>query len=245
MAINNLEQFCLQFKALLDQKPEWPKLQENGRAMLSELVSNNDWFKPTLSRLILDQDFLKNQWQSIDANEIQIYYSPDKTFTVRAYIWEPGICYPIHDHGAWGIVGALFNQIRERKFARMDDGLDASHAEVKQIADATLAAGETTYVLPLNDGIHQMQAINKQVAVSIHVYGAPVRKGFIQHFDPHFKTATRVYGPSINKKMLAIKTLGSVPEAWAEEVLNSALGSPEPDYVLQECRYALNKIRNE
>lgn len=245
MAINNLEQFCQQFKALLDQKPEWPKLLEHGRTMLSELVSNHDWFNATLSQLVLDQAFLKHQWQAIDANDIQLYFSPDKAFSVRAFIWEPGVCYPIHDHGAWGLVGAHINQIQERKFARVDDGLDANHAKVKQIADATLSAGETTFVLPLNDGIHQMQALNNQVAVSIHVYGAPIRKGFIQYFDPHFNTAIRVYQPAISKKMLAIKTLGSIPETWAKEVLLTALNSPEPDYILKECQYSLDKMEGK
>ncbi|HQD75962.1 MAG TPA: cysteine dioxygenase family protein [Bacillota bacterium] len=242
MAINNLDQFCQQFKALLDQKPDWPELLAKGRAMLGELVSNHDWFKDTLSRLVLDQVFLKNQWQSIDPNDIQLYFSPDKDFSVRAFIWEPGTYYPIHDHGAWGIVGALINQVRERKFARVDDMSDVNHAKVKQISDATLSPGETTYVLPLHDGIHQMLALKNQVAVTIHVYGAPVRKGFIHYYDPHFNTAIRVYRPSINKKMLAIKALGSIPEDWAKEVLLTALNSAEPDYILDECRYSLDKM---
>lgn len=245
MAINNLEQFCEQFKALLNQKPEWPEFLENGQRMLSQLVSNHDWFKPTLSGLVLDQAFLQAQWQSIDPNDIQIYFSPDKSFSVRAFIWEPDVMYPIHDHGAWGIVGAHINQVRERKFARIDDGLDTNHAEVKQIADAALSPGETTFVLPMNDGIHQMQALNNQTAVSIHVYGTPIRKGFIHYFDPHFNTVRRVYPPSIYKKMLAIKTLGSIPEAWAEEILTAALRLPEPNYILDECQYSLDKMRGK
>jgi predicted metal-dependent enzyme (double-stranded beta helix superfamily) len=245
LSINNLEEFGEQFKALLDPKPEWPQLLENGREMLSQLVSNPDWFKSTLSRLVLDQAFLQAQWQSIDPNDIQIYFSPDKAFSVRAFIWEPGVMYPIHDHGAWGIVGAHINQVRERKFARMDDGLDINHAEVKQITDATLSPGETTFVLPMNNGIHQMQALNNQVAVSIHVYGAPIRKGFIHYFDPHLNTIQRIYPPSIYKKMLAIKTLGSIPEAWAEETLTTALRAPEPDYILKECQYSLDKMKGK
>ena len=242
MTINNLDQFCQQFKALLDQKPDWPELLAKGRAMLSELVINHDWFKDTLSRLVLDQVFLKNQWQPIDPNDIQLYYCPDKAFSVRAYIWEPDIYYPIHDHGAWGIVGALINQVRERKFARVDDMSDVNHAVVKQIADATLSPGDTTYVLPLHEGIHQMQALNNKVAVSIHVYGAPIRKGFIHYYDPHFNTSIRVYRPAINKKMLAIKTLGSISGDWAKEVLLTVLNSAEPDYVLNECQYSLDKM---
>lgn len=242
MSIANLEQFGQQFKQLLDKKPEWSFLLQEGRNMLSELVSNPDWLNPTLTALILDQAFLQSQWQSIDPNDIQIYYSPDKSFSVRAFIWEPGVMYPIHDHGAWGIVGACINQIRERKYERIDDGLNINRAELKLSADATLSPGETTFVLPMNEGIHQMQAVNNQVAVTIHVYGAAIRKGFIHYFDPHTNTTQRVYPPSIYKKMLAIKTLGSISKPWAEDVLNQALNTPGPDYIRNECQYSLDKL---
>jgi len=110
-------------------------------------------------------------------------------------------------------------------------------------ADAVLTPGETTYVLPLNDGIHQMQAQNNQVAVSIHVYGTPVRKGFIHHFDPHTNTLQRVYTPANYKQTLAIKTLGSIPSSWAEDVLQNALKSDNHEYIKDECRLSLQKLK--
>jgi hypothetical protein len=95
----------------------------------------------------------------------------------------------------------------------------------------------------MNEGIHQMQAVNNKVAVTIHVYGTPIRKGFIHNFNPHTNTAQRVYPPSIYKKMLAIKTLGSIPQPWAEEVLTQALRAPGPDYIQKECQYSLDKMK--
>jgi len=243
MTISNLEQFGEQFTLVLKKNPEWPDILRNGSEMLSELVLNKDWLQPILSKLVLDEAFLKSQWQSIDPNDIQIYRSPDKLFSVRAFIWEPDVMYPIHDHGAWGIVGAHVNQIRERKFARVDDGLDINSVAVKEIADATLSPGEITYVLPVDAGIHQMQALNNQTSVTIHVYGAPVRKGFIRYFNPHNNTAQRMYPPSVDKKILAIRTLGSVRESWAEDVLNRALKAGEPDYIQNECQYSLEKLK--
>lgn len=245
MAINNLEQFADQFSTLLKSKPEWPDLLKNGRDMLSQLVSNSNWFKPILSKLALDDAFLKSQWHSIDPNDIQIYRNPDKLFTVRAFIWEPNVLYPIHDHGAWGIVGAHINQIRERKFAWVDDGNDDNYAEVIRIADATLAPGETTYVLPLNEGIHQMQAVNNNTSVTIHVYGSPVRKGFINYFNLHNNTARRMYLPSVEKKILAIRAMGSIPESWAEDVLQKVVNSSELEFVQKEVQYALNKLKGD
>lgn len=243
MPINYLEHFGAQFKYLIDQKPEWPILLENGQKMLSELVKKPDWFQSTLSSLILDEAFLKSQWHSIDPNDILIFRSPDKSFSIRAFIWEPGVIYPIHDHGAWGIVGAHINNVRERKFKLMDNELDPNHAEVKEISDTTLSPGGTTFVLPINEGIHQMEAVNNQVAVTIHVYGAPIRKGFIHYFDPDTNTAQRVYPPSIYKKVLAIRTLGSINESWSKDVLNIAIQTTSPDYIQKECELALSKLR--
>ena len=244
MTISNLEQFGAQLTTLLQKKPTWPDLLKNGREMLSELVLNPDWFQPILSKLVLDEDFLKSQWQSIDPYDIQLYRSPEKLFSVRAYIWEPNVMYPIHDHGAWGLVGAHINQIRERKYERVDDGSDINYAEVKQIADATLSPGEITYVLPMDDGIHQMQAVNDQTAVTIHVYGTPIRKGFIHYFDPHNNSAHRMYPPSVDKKVYAIRTLGSIRQAWAEDVLNSALKSSDPEFIKKEIQYSLDRLQS-
>lgn len=243
MKIDTLEQFSDAFGAMLSKKPEREELLENGKAMLSELVLKKDWFKPILTRLVLDEAFLKSQWQSIDSNEIQIYRSNDKLFSVRTYIWEPNVIYPIHDHGAWGIIGAHINNITERKFMRLDDSSNDNYAELKQISEKILTPGETTTVLPLNEGIHQMQSSNDLTAVSIHVYGAPIRKGFIHYFDFQRKSAQRMYSPSINKKIFAIRTLGSIPEQWAEEVLCTSMNSDTPDYIKTECRDALLKLR--
>lgn len=241
MAIQNLAQFCEQFQELLAYKPDLHDLLSNGRDMLSQLVSVSDWFNTVLSGLILDESFLRSQRQSIDPNEIQLYFSPDKSFSVRAFIWEPGITYPIHDHGAWGIVGAQVNQLREIKYARLDDGSKADYASLKQVADHTLSPGETTFVLPFNEGIHQMQAMNHLQAVSIHVYGQPMRKGYINCFDMDRNTVARLYPPAIFKKVLAIRTVGSIRENWAQDVLNTVMQSPEPDYILEECRYLMDK----
>jgi predicted metal-dependent enzyme (double-stranded beta helix superfamily) len=242
MAISNLEEFCSSFTNLLAENKEWPEFLEKGRAMLSELVLQQDWSKPILSKLILDEAFLQSQWQSIDNNDIQIYRDPNKQFSVRAFIWEADLLYPIHDHGSWGIVGGHINQIREKKYVRVDDGQVANYAEVKVSSEMVLDPGGITVVLPLNDGIHQMQAVDHKTAVTIHVYGSPVRKGYIHYFDPHFRTLHRVYPPAITKKILAIRTLGSMPQGWAEEVLNQAASQDVPDFIRNECKLALDKI---
>jgi predicted metal-dependent enzyme (double-stranded beta helix superfamily) len=243
MSITNLEEFCREFHLVLSEESEIFEIINRGRLLLSQLVDKSDWFRDTLSSLVLNEEFLNAQWLSIDSNEVILYRSPDRAFSVRAYIWEPNVVYPVHDHGAWGIVGSLINQIKERKFKRIDDGSVENRAQIKQISEATLSPGGTTFVLPVNQGIHQMEAINDQVAITIHVYGKPVRKGYIQFFDINSGNVQRVYPPRLYKKIMAMRALGDIPETWSEEILNKALNISGPDHLLLEGKLALEKLK--
>lgn len=243
MSANRLDEFGRQFKQLVNQGLEFEEFLAKGKFMLSELVLDPNWSRPLLENLVLDEAFLKSQWLSIDPNDIQIYRDLDKAFSIRAFIWEPDVTYPIHDHGAWGIVGAHINRVEEIKYARIDDGTNQDHAEVKSVSDAILSPGQITTVLPLNDGIHRMGAVDGKTAVTIHIYGSPIRKGYIHYFNPHNHTAHRMYAPYFDKKVLAIRTLGSIPAEWSEKALNDALQNPGPEFVKMECKLALQKMK--
>ncbi|MCX5780132.1 MAG: hypothetical protein NTV45_04820, partial [Firmicutes bacterium] len=66
MAINSLDNFGKQISVMLDKNKDWPEIKERGSQMLSEFVLDPAWFQPILSDLVLDEDFLKSQWLSID-----------------------------------------------------------------------------------------------------------------------------------------------------------------------------------
>lgn len=242
MSINYLDRFCGAFQNLLNGNHPWPDFLARGREMVGNLAAEQGWLNNTLARLVLDEAFLQSQYQSMDPNDIVLYRSPNRSFSVRAFIWEPGVRYPIHDHGSWGIVGAYFNQIKEFKYIRLDDGSREGFAQVQAVNEAVLNPGETTYVLPLNEGIHRMETVNDRVAITIHVYGSPVRKGFIQHFDVHHQTVYRIFPPQLHKKALAMRTLGCMPETWAEEVLQEAVTRSVPDNMAVEGEMALARL---
>ncbi len=238
----NLEDFAAMLDEIANINPEPSELIQQGRQLLSNLVSSRGWLNETLSRLVLDEEFVQSQWLSIDPNEIILYRSPWKNFSIRAYIWEPGLKYPVHDHGAWGIVGAHINPIRERKFDLVAQEPDKHYAEVKVTADKVLNPGEITVVMPLDEGIHQMEALDR-TAVTIHVYGPPLRKGYIKAYDLHFKQVTRLYSPYLQKKVMAIRSLGSITESWAEGILTEVLQTDAADYIRLECTDALRSRR--
>jgi predicted metal-dependent enzyme (double-stranded beta helix superfamily) len=237
----NLEKFCLRFQALLEEKPGTSQLMDVGLKLLGELLSDPGWFQEIFKKLLMDPGFLNRQPTSVYRNEITLHRSPAQSFSVLAYIWEPDRPSPIHDHGSWGMIGPLIHQVREIKYRRLDDGRVEGYAELERTSSRVIEPGGTSHVLPLDEGIHQMGAAGKQMAISVGAYGRSIRPGYSQFFDPSGKTVVRAYPPKLFKKVLAIRALGSMGEPWAEDILEAARSSPVPDYLAQEYQTATKK----
>ncbi|HWQ71552.1 MAG TPA: hypothetical protein VN370_04440 [Desulfitobacteriaceae bacterium] len=233
------ELFIGQLQELTKNKHLLPEMLDSAQAILRELLSDQGWFQEILSQLVLSEDYLRSQFHSIDSNDIQLYHSPDKAFSVSAYIWEPGVPYPIHDHGACGIVGSLLNPFKEIKYEVTESEDESTYTELRKTRETVIQPGQTSLVLPLNLGIHQMQSIKQKISVTIHIYGHRVRRGYIQIYHPHNKTIQRLYRPFIQKKILAIRTLGAIPDTWAKDLLLSVMQADEPDFVEKESKLAL------
>ena len=158
---------------------------------------------------------------------------------MAAYIWKPHVVDHIHDHGSWGVVAAFIEHFCERKFRRLDDGRIEGHAELEEVSCKNVFPGDSTYVLPFDDGIHQMENTTDNYAVSLNLYGRPARHGYVQFFDANNRRVWRGFPPATNKELLAIRAIGTVAEPWAGELLADAVKKDLPDFVKDECRLSL------
>ncbi len=213
-----LEGFCSRFHAFLEQKPETSQIFRTGQELLGELLSDARWFGGILGKLISDPAFLETQIPSVFPNEVTLYRSPDRSFSVLAFLWEPKTPCPIHDHSAWGIIGSLLHPVKEIRYRRLDDGKVEGYAELEELSPRLIEPGAMAKVLPLDQGIHQTGAAAAQLAISVGVYGRSIRKGYIHFFNPSEKTVVRAYPPKLHKQVLAIQTLRSNPDLWGEEL---------------------------
>lgn len=243
MSITNLEQFCESFNDLLKGKPDISTFIRTGRTLVSELMSQKEWFGGILQRVLFDKEFSESQKPGIWPNEITLHRSSDRSFLVLCYIWDPGLIDAIHDHGSWGIIGSFVQSIRERKYMRVDDGKKEGYAELEEVSSIVLNPGETTYVLPLDKGIHRMGNFGSNMAVTINVYGPNVRKGYVQFFYPEMNSVSRVYPPKTLREALAVRALGSLAAPWSEELLRRVLASALPDYIKKEGEISLTKLK--
>ena len=241
--MDRFETFCGRIgKMIADEKTVAKKI-ENGRELVSELTHRADWFFEYLQKMILDPASLDRQKPGIWPNEYTLFRSPDKSFLVLAYIWDAGLADLIHDHGAWGIIGTLAGKLGERKYERLDDGKREGYCELRQTTGGVYGPGETTFVLPLNKGLHAMDNPTDGITVSVNVYGKTIGRGCILFFDPEKNTVTRVYPPRNQKEMLAAKTLAAFDPSRAEWVFRQALEAPRPPSLRQEYEEALRKLR--
>lgn len=238
----DLNAFVESFGALLKEEQPMQEQIRQGRALISQLTSSGAWFQESLARLILDPVWRAGQKPAIWPNEITLYRSTDPTFVVLAYFWEPGMEDTVHDHGSWGVVGCLFGKVDEIKYRRLDDGSREGFADLSPHPRIVMNPGQTTAVLPLENGIHRLGNVaDKGYSVTINTYGKPVRRGYINFFYPEEKRVAPAYPPSTQKAALAIRLLADIDTPWAEDLLNNALQESLPDYLKKECYHALSR----
>jgi predicted metal-dependent enzyme (double-stranded beta helix superfamily) len=240
----NLEDFCQRFETVLKGNPPQAEFLKAGRELLQELLRDPRWFGDFLGRLIHDRKFYNQQEPTFYPNEITLHRCSAPYFSVLAYIWEPHSSSSIHDHGSWGLVGALIEKVKETQYRRLDNGEVDGYAELQEVSSRIIEPGETTFVLPLDKGIHQMES-REQLAVSLNVYGKSIRPGYIQFFYPSQKKVERVYPPKLFKKILAIRALGSISASWAGDILNASLAAHEADFLQKELRAAFGQRQKD
>lgn len=234
----NLEEFCERFHTLLGQRPKTSILLDGGQELLRELLRNSGWFAGFLRRFVAHPEFLANQPASVFDNEIRLYRSPDRSFVVLAYLWDSRDMCPVHDHNAWGVIGALLHPMREVKYRRLDDGREEGFVDLERVSDLDFQAGETGIVLPLDKGIHQTGGAFNRLSISLGVYGRSVRQGLIHFFDPAQKRFFRAPSRIPFRKVLALKALTCLEETLGKKFLTPSLLQALPAALVREFQQA-------
>jgi predicted metal-dependent enzyme (double-stranded beta helix superfamily) len=153
--ISRLREFVRAFTALADQPEQ--RIFADGRALLAGLVAHDDW--------------LPARFAQPDPERYQQYLlhcDPLERFSVVSFVWGPGQATPLHDHTVWGMVGVLRGAELCEEFGGGALRPGGAHR---------LEAGAIDLVSPRIGDIHRVSnAMEHEVSVSIHVYGANIGK---------------------------------------------------------------------
>jgi predicted metal-dependent enzyme (double-stranded beta helix superfamily) len=141
------------------------------------------------------------------SNEFILYINNRRLYSVRLYIYEPGQYTPVHDHNSWGVYGCVSKKVEVIRYRRQDDETRQGYAELRETDRIMLRPGDTSVVRPLNDGIHQAGNPATGTCVMLSVYGTPIRRLYVNQYDPMRNRVSRLYPPRLRKKRLATQAL--------------------------------------
>ena len=157
--LHRLRDFVTGFAALLETRPDEPRILDAGGALLAELVAHDDW--------------LPDAYAESDAQHYRQYLlhaDSAERFSVVSFVWGPGQRTPVHDHKVWGLIGVL----RGAEIAQAYEQ-DAQGRWLPQGAAQQLRAGQVAAVSPRIGDVHQVSnAYADRTSISIHVYGANI-----------------------------------------------------------------------
>jgi len=154
-----LRTFVVGFADLLSRQPDEPTILREGGALLSELVSRDDWLPDEYAQP--DPHYYRQYLLHADSAQ---------RFSVVSFVWGPGQVTPIHDHTVWGLIGMLRGAEYSQPYALIAPAGIATSGEAVR-----LEPGQVEAVSPTVGDLHRVSnAYDDRVSVSIHVYGANI-----------------------------------------------------------------------
>jgi|SRR5579871_3135333 len=113
-----------------------------------------------------------------------LYRAHDGSLCLFSLVVPVGASTPVHDHLAWGLVGIYRGRQDETVYRRLDDGRDASRAQLEISRRQQLGAGEFYALLPPADDIHFVKTISDAPSISIHLLANDTACVWRHKFEP-------------------------------------------------------------
>lgn len=159
-----LRSFIQDLTRLVERHPDdEQRMLDEGEKLLRGLIAQDDW---------LPDEFAGPSPESY--RQYLLHCDPMERFSVVSFVWMPGQRTPIHDHTVWGLVGVMRGEETCEEYSR----------ELKATGRHPVRRGQVDRVSPRIGDIHVVSNDSKEVAVSIHVYGANIGAVRRHTYDP-------------------------------------------------------------
>ena len=204
---HELHAICNRWSEALNTITDEKDRMEYVQNELPALLCNRAMYLELLGGIASGRPYPDTRQAQLFEDEILLHLNTKPMFSIRMFIYEPGVYTPIHDHNSWGVIGSALGKIGVIKYVREDDGLKQGYARLRKTEDLILEGSQTDVALPLNLGIHQTGNPDSQTSIMVSVYGRPIRRVYIHRFDLENKKVFRMYPPRIKKRLLATQAL--------------------------------------
>ncbi len=184
------------------------------RTELPKLLYRRELFEGMLKGILSGHPYPNLRQETLFDNELVLYRDSGRRFSLRFYIFGPGEHTFVHDHVSWGVSASALGPIEVLRYRNEDDGTAPGQTRLRMSGRSVLRPGETETTLPLDQGIHRTGNPDDGTSLMASVYGAPLRRPFIQRFSLESGRVHRVYPPHLKKRMLvkqAVKMMAATP----------------------------------
>lgn len=168
-APESFDRFVREFTKLIDNAgSDQAKVLADGRALLRDLVSKDDW---------LPEAYAQPHPQYYQ--QYLLHADPQDRFSVVSFVWGPGQKTPVHNHTVWALIGMLRGAERAENFA-----LNAQGGQMLPLGVDVLEPGTVESLSPDTGDIHRVSNMyDDRVSISIHVYGGNIGRISRHVFD--------------------------------------------------------------
>lgn len=149
--------------------------------------------RPLFSQMVADPDWLPEEFRrTYEAGGMGkgianwlLYRDTTGTLSLSALVLPPGTATPVHDHLAWGLVGLYAGEQAEEVYEPAAPvGAEATHADLKLVANNRLEIGSFYELIPPTGDIHRVITTSDEPSISLHLLGNDVGCILRHRFEP-------------------------------------------------------------
>ncbi|MGE0812705.1 MAG: hypothetical protein AB7O28_09215 [Vicinamibacterales bacterium] len=161
-------------------------------ASVDDVAARVEALKAAFARLLAADGWLPDAYGAPDLTsgmgsgigQYALYRAEDGSLTLFSLVIPAGAETPVHDHLAWGLIGVYRGRQQETVYRRLDDGADASRADLEVSRTALMDTGEFYALLPPRDDIHYVKTVSDGPSVSIHLLANDTACVWRHRFEP-------------------------------------------------------------
>jgi 3-mercaptopropionate dioxygenase len=161
-------------------------------ATIGDVRARVEELRPAFAALLGADDWLPEEYAQPDLKsgmgggigQYALYRAQDGSLCLFSLVIPPGVSTPVHDHLAWGVIGVYRGRQHETIYRRLDEGGDATHADLVIAREQAVDTGDFYTLVPPTDDIHYVKTVSETPSVSIHLLANDTACVWRHRFDP-------------------------------------------------------------
>lgn len=174
-----LEDFIAEVQRIVAEEPDRARAVKLLRPVFGRLLSDHTW----LPTGFCQPDPEGGMGQGV--GNYLIYRSGERDLSLMSLVLAPGTGTPVHDHLAWGLVGLYSGEQEEWVYRRVDGNGSGEVAELVEVEQRQLHAGDFYELLPPEGDIHRVRTLGDAPSVSLHLLGNDIGCTWRHRYEPH------------------------------------------------------------